>query len=374
MGKGDGKKNRKKKSTSEGTTTPSSESHSPPPLRVTNSINIPIKRQIQWAKLNQEIKNSGTSFRQPRKRTAYRKQIDEDSHAEMLDIKRSRNSHVDWEVILSNGNGTNAGPLMLVDGYNVIYQWSRLKKHMVKGNTAMARDLLVRDLEDLHHAKGWRIECVFDGFGRKASGNAHFDGPGTDKVPLGERSTKITDTGRGVRVCYSGIGASADSYIEKRCLDAKDVTKGKLTGSLIVVSNDAMIKLVGTSAGALCMSSDRFVDELKAVKKITQYRVEAAMAMVNGEFVRPESLRGASGSTQSAPFIRMQGAKGPDVSDENEGVQVVSTLRGGQFVIEDKRLRRKMRKTRGLHSLNETSTSEITRSSLPQVLDKDDDR
>ncbi|KAL3800507.1 hypothetical protein ACHAWO_000187 [Cyclotella atomus] len=387
MGKGDGKKKRKKKSTSGSISTSSSSasspeshssssSHSPPPLRVTNSINIPIKRQIQWAKLNQEIKNSGTSFRQPRKRTAYRKQIDEDSHAEMLDVKRSRNSHVDWEVILNNGNGTNAGPLMLVDGYNVIYQWSRLKKHMLKGNTAMARDLLVRDLEDLHYAKGWRIECVFDGFGRKA-GSAHFDGPGTDKVPLLERSTKISDTGRGVRVCYSGIGASADSYIEQRCLDARDVTKGKLTGSLIVVSNDAMIKLVGTSAGALCMSSDRFVDELRAVKKITQYRVEAAMAMVNGGSVRPESLRGIGGSSmQSAPFIRMQGSQGAGVSEEIDGVQVVNTLRGGQFVIEDKRLRRRSRKTRGLDSLTETTTiSEVTSSSSPLPLfDKDDDR
>ena len=234
---------------------------------------------------------------------------------------------------------------------------------MLKGNTATARDLLVRDLEELHYAKGWRIECVFDGFGRKVSANAHFDGPGNgitaDRVPLNERAMSVTDTGRGVRVCFSGVGASADSYIEKRCLDAKDITKGKLTGSLIVVSNDAMIKLVGASAGALCMSSDRFVDELKAVKKITQYRVEAAMAMVNGGYVRPESLRGGSSSgtsSQSAaagssPSIRMtmQGVQSAGMNnavglDEVDGVQVINTFRGGQFVIEDKRLRRKNRK------------------------------
>lgn len=95
---------------------------------------------------------------------------------------------------------------------------------MVKGNTAMARSLLVRDLEELHCSKGWRIECVFDGFGRNTKG-ALGDDANDGKVHMLDRTTKITDTGRGVRVCYSGVGASADSYIEKRCLDAKDVTK-----------------------------------------------------------------------------------------------------------------------------------------------------
>lgn len=32
------------------------------------------------------------------------------------------------------------------------------------------------------------------------------------------------------------VGASADWFVEKRCSDAKDITKGKLTGSFIVVS------------------------------------------------------------------------------------------------------------------------------------------
>ena len=366
MGKGDGKKKRKKKSATsiDSNTLSSSQapsSHAPPPLRVTNSINIPIKRQIKWAKLNQEYsRNAQTSFRQVRKRTSYRKQLDEDSHTAMLGLKRSRNGQVDWDVILQHGNGTNAGPLMLVDGYNVIYQWSRLKKHMVKGNTAMARELLIRDCEDLHSSKGWRIECVFDGFGRNVKGGLG-DGPGnTDKVPMLERKTRITDTGRGVRVCYSGVGASADSYIEKRCLDAKNVTKGKLTGSLIVVSNDAMIKLVGAGAGALCMSSDRFVDELKAVKKVTQYRVEAAMAMVNGGYVRPESLRNSGKvpsnlsskqlqQSSSSGVIMMQGVQGAEMANavglnEVDGVQVINTFRGGQFVIEDKRLRKKSKR------------------------------
>ena len=258
MGKGDGKRRRKKKTTSAAAAGPAPAA-SPAPLRVSNDINIPIKRQIRWAKLNQEYaKSGGTAFRQTnvRKRTSYRRRLDEEEQEQVMVDRRRRNSEVNWDVVLASHNGTSA-PLAMVDGYNVIYQWPRLKKHMLKGNTHRARELLVRDLEELVHIKGWRIECVFDGFGRKTS---HFDGPGKARVSAEDRAFRAQDEGRGVRIVYSGVGASADSYIEGRCNDAKAVTEGKLAkagGSLIVVSNDAMIRMTATGAGALCMSSDR---------------------------------------------------------------------------------------------------------------------
>lgn len=327
---------------------------------MSTNINIPVKRQIKWAKLNQEYikKSSQTSFRQAKKtRTAFRKRLDDTEQTSLLLEKRKRNSNVDWDVILKHGNGTStAGPLMLVDGYNVIYQWSRLKKHMMNGNTQRARELLVRDLEELHNIKGWRIECVFDGFGRKVGG-ALSDATTTitmdednnvvesrnvqqKKVSMTDRQVSRTDTGRGVRIVYSGVGASADSYIESRCLDAKAITGGQLSisgGSLIVVSNDGMIRMVATGAGALCMSSDRLVDELKSVKKVTDYRVEVAMAIANGGYVRPEGMRKNGISTPM-----MQGARGLNGVNkvgitEQGGRQVVNTFRGGQFIIEDKR-------------------------------------
>jgi predicted RNA-binding protein with PIN domain len=377
MGKGDGKKKRKKKSTSSSSQSSnqqqqpstSSSSSQVSPLRVSTNINIPVKRQIKWAKLNQEYikKSSQTSFRQVKKtRTAFRKRLDDTEQTSLLLEKRKRNSNVDWDVILKHGNGTStAGPLMLVDGYNVIYQWSRLQKHMVNGNTQRARELLVRDLEELHNIKGWRIECVFDGFGRKVGG-ALSDTTTTvtmdednnrvvernvqqnNKVSMTDRQVSRTDTGRGVRIVYSGVGASADSYIESRCLDAKSITGGQLSisgGSLIVVSNDAMIRMVATGAGALCMSSDRLVDELKSVKKVTNYRVEVAMAIANGGYVRPEKMRKNGISTPM-----MQGARGLNGVNkvgitEQGGRQVVNTFRGGQFIIEDKRKKKKGKKT-----------------------------
>lgn len=274
--------------------------------------------------------------------------------------RRHRNSEVDWDVILKHGNGTSSGALMLVDGYNVIYQWSRLKKQMASGNTQLARELLVRDLEELHCIKGWRIECVFDGFGRKVGGalsdtesvmdeqqnKKHSSSTKKKKVAMSDRLVSKEDTGRGVRVVYSGVGASADSYIESRCLDAKAVTGGKLSisgGSLIAVSNDAMIRMVATGAGALCMSSDRLVNELKAVKKITEYRIEVAMAIANGGYVRPEGMRKNGISTPMMQGARGTGSMKVGITEQG-GRQVVNTFRGGQFIIEDKRKRKEEKK------------------------------
>jgi len=55
-----------------------------------------------------------------------------------------------------------------------------------------------------------------------------------------------------------------------------------------------MIRIAGESAGALCMSADRFVTELKSVKQIVAHNVEAAMAKVNGQPMRPEKLWGTN--------------------------------------------------------------------------------
>ena len=226
-----------------------------------------------------------------------------------------RGQDPDWDVIL---NATAAAPLVIVDAYNVIHLWPRLKKWMTKGQTWKARDLLIRDLEELRTVKDWRVEVVFDGAGRSTTGplgDALGTGGDSKKVRLSDQEAKTSVTDHGVRVVYSGVGHSADSYIEQRCLDAKKVTEGKTTGSLIVASNDNMVRIAGHNAGAHCMSSDRFIDELKAIKNTVAYRVEVAVARANGHEVRPPKLQGT-------------------VLPNRLG-------RGSQFIIEDKRKKSK---------------------------------
>jgi predicted RNA-binding protein with PIN domain len=211
---------------------------------------------------------------------------------EEIEIKKEerkrKGQDVNWDVVL---NQTASKPLVIVDGYNIIHKWARLKKHMTKGDTGRARRLLIDDLESLRALKGWRIECVFDGAGKSSVGPLGYGPGGSQSVTIDRRTSKDVSK-HGVRVVFTGQGVEADSYIEKRCADAKNITKGELTRSLIVATDDGMIKLAGQNAGAMCMSATRFVDELKAQKKATQYRVEAAMAKVNGHSIRPEKLRG----------------------------------------------------------------------------------
>ena len=61
--------------------------------------------------------------------------------------------------------------------------------------------------------------------------------------------------------------------------------------SIIVATNDAMIRLAGQSSGAYCMGAEHFIDELKSMKKAISHRVEAAVVKkVNGQAMHPEKL------------------------------------------------------------------------------------
>lgn len=330
MGKGDGKKKRKKKSSSASSSSapaPSTAAAASTPMRVTSDSNIPVRHQIRWAKLNKEYRNQASAgFRQKRVvRTAYRRTWDEEEMEEKAAERKRRGQDPNWDVIL---NRTASPPLVIVDGYNIIYKWPRLKKHMLKGDTARARQLLVDDLEDLRLIKRWRIEVVFDGT-KKSSVGPLGHGPGNSDRPTRlDQASRAGVSKHGVRVVYSGVGQEADAYIEARCAKAKNVTSGALTGQFIVASDDGMIRIAGQNAGAMCMSADRFVSELKALRKAVEYRVQAAMDKINGQLPAPP-LSAANG-----------------ISNNNNAPLPDRPVRFGRrsVLIEDKRNRKKTKK------------------------------
>ena len=77
MGKGDGKNKKKKKQRA--SSSPASSTPDVPgtaPLRVTSDSNVPVRRQLQWARMNKMFRTSGTAFRQSNvRRTSYRKSL-----------------------------------------------------------------------------------------------------------------------------------------------------------------------------------------------------------------------------------------------------------------------------------------------------------
>lgn len=198
---------------------------------------------------------------------------------------------------------------------------------MKSGDTGRARQLLIEDLEGLTTIKGWRIEVVFDGAGKSTQG-VLGRGPGTNRGTATDRTPTKEVSKYGVRVVFTGVGIEADTYIEARCAEAKTLTDGSLTRSFIIATDDSMIKMAGISAGAMCMSAGRFVDELKAVKKATEYRVEVAVAKANGHAVRPEKLR----STDMAGF----GRGSILIEDKRNKRKLIYTTYGGVTIIEDK--------------------------------------
>jgi hypothetical protein len=116
MGKGDGKTSKKKKKPASSASTPpsasSSSQPSPPPQRVTTQINIPIKRQIQYAQMHKAAQSaSNPGFRQKKiEKTKYRRTWDEEEILEKAEERKRKGQDPDWAVIL---NRTSTSPLMV---------------------------------------------------------------------------------------------------------------------------------------------------------------------------------------------------------------------------------------------------------------------
>jgi predicted RNA-binding protein with PIN domain len=351
--KGDGKQRRKPTpaAVSTPTSTPPIAPQSP---RVSSQINIPVRQQIKWAQLNKEIQREGaTAFRQKKvERTKYRRAWEESELEVKAQERKKKGQDPNWEVIL-NQTLAAVAPLVIVDGYNVIYQWARLKKHMISNDPSRARQLLIDDLENLVSIKGWRIEVVFDGSQRRSSattGPMNGDSTGGSSLMASDESNLMNKANRridqlptidvtkfGVRTVFTGMGVDADTYIERRCALAKESTGGQLqssSGSLVVVTNDALIRLAGHSSGAYCMSSDRFVTELKAIKKAVDYRVEAAVAKANGHSMRPEKLRASMMQNPSLSLTRF-----------GRGSVVVDDKRQRKLTHRDRRLKQEQELT-----------------------------
>ena len=135
---------------------------------------------------------------------------------------------------------------IIVDGYNVLYEWGMIKYY---GETYLedARMELINMLDDYRAIKGVEIVVVFDAY----------------KVKRGQSNIKLYG---GVTVIYTKRAELADSYIEKFSRDlVGDYTTVK------VVTSDALEQIIILGRGALRISAREFkeevFDEIKSVRK-----------------------------------------------------------------------------------------------------------
>ena len=125
---------------------------------------------------------------------------------------------------------------ILIDGYNLIFSWPKLKK-LCDDSMSSARDKLIDHLTNYQAACGYQVTVVFDG--HKVPGN------------LGDISVHV-----GVNVIFTKENETADNLIESLC------AVFSRTAFVRVVTSDYIEQIVSFGKGAVRMSAAEFVREI----------------------------------------------------------------------------------------------------------------
>ena len=131
-------------------------------------------------------------------------------------------------------------PLLLVDGYNVIGAWERVRREHLTHEEA--REALLHLLADYAGYSGQEIIVVFDGY---KSG----------------RRVRSEDTVSGVRVVFTMQGETADNYIESVC------DRTPRYREVRVATSDGVEQTVTMGRGAVRISSRELLIELSHVRR-----------------------------------------------------------------------------------------------------------
>ena len=131
-------------------------------------------------------------------------------------------------------------PLLLVDGYNVIGAWERVRREHLTHEEA--REALLHLLADYAGYSGQEIIVVFDGY---KSG----------------RRVRSEDMVSGVRVVFTMQGETADNYIESMC------DRTPRYREVRVATSDGVEQTVTMGRGAVRISSRELLIELSHVRR-----------------------------------------------------------------------------------------------------------
>ena len=131
---------------------------------------------------------------------------------------------------------------LLVDGYNIIGHWPRLKTLRQQQGLEAAREELIEILINFSANKDYQTEIVFD---------AQYRNSPCSK----ERFTSS------LSVCYTAFLQTADTYIERICADYSR-NQGEVLSRLIVATSDQAEKLTILGYGAEWLSAQRLGSEV----------------------------------------------------------------------------------------------------------------
>lgn len=120
---------------------------------------------------------------------------------------------------------------LIIDAYNVIHKLERYRKLI--DDLDLARQALIDDCVSIAAVSGDNILIVFDAHQRY------------DSMPSMQRI-------KGVEVCYTGAGQSADAYIENICLTAENPQ------NIRVVTGDRLQQMLVAGRGVRRVTPNEF--------------------------------------------------------------------------------------------------------------------
>jgi uncharacterized protein len=142
---------------------------------------------------------------------------------------------------------SSARPLLLVDGYNIIGLWSKLKTKRDFDGLEASRRELIESLINYSAFKGLDTLVVFDAHSRHE--------PCYTEV-----------ISKSLSVCYTEFGQTADTYIEKTCATFRR-NLGNLHRRLIVATSDRAQQQTVLGYGAEWMSALQFAQAIEATER-----------------------------------------------------------------------------------------------------------
>ncbi len=151
---------------------------------------------------------------------------------------------------------------LLIDGYNVIHSWPRLRKYLRRGGE-VARARLVEQVRVLHDVEGIRVTIVFDGRG--------------DDIEIERPTPDLTFS-----VIFSPRGLSADGVIEQL------VGTARSPESIQVSTRDNLMRETVRALGAESLSPEELEARIQRCEKQMARNLERQQAGVERAWRRRE--------------------------------------------------------------------------------------
>ncbi len=159
-------------------------------------------------------------------------------------------------------------PLLIVDGYNVLYAWPVLMRD-ASGDLQTARERLANRLSEYEATRGVHAILIFDGNRKQA---------------LGPQAAYAVETR------FSSKGLSADHLIERLIVEVREATDEYLP--ITVATSDRLIHSLAMREHVAVTGSRAFVHELENLRIETdRYSTQTPFRVTVTEAARPAARK-----------------------------------------------------------------------------------